>query len=88
MKNEYAIIDLSDYREKLEELRGFVGSRKPTEAEYAKMQIYSTLIAESTPLIPVIEKAFDAGSYNHHSQHTEEYDNDKQTYINNLKLDI
>lgn len=83
---KYVIIDAEAIQKRIEELQKYVGSRRPSADEYAKMHIYREILSQSTPLIPEIEKAFDAGS------ERDEYGygnaNDKQDYISNLKLDI
>jgi len=92
MKDEYIIINKSQIEKRISKLLKYVGNRKPNADEYAKMQVYKQILSQSTPLIPEIEKAFDAGSksgsQNWDSWTAPNIKLDKQHYISNLKLDI
>jgi len=60
MKDEYIIINKITIQKRIEELKQICNK----ELGYASDKIYSELgylLHESTPLIPVVEKAFDAG---------------------------
>ena len=55
-----------------------------------KQKLYKKLLSKSTPLIPEIENAFNAGgayTLGSHKEFTQTYPS-KQDYITNLKLDI
>lgn len=89
--NEYVRINKTAILKRIEELEE-KSKHNELVGEYdMEGEIISELkqiLSQSTPLIPEIEKAYDVGSYNHHSQHTEKYDTLKQLHISNLKLDI
>ena len=80
LEKEYILLSNKSDRSlsDLEEEREIIGEQRAL----------SNLLSQSTPLISEIEKYYDAGSYNHHSQYTEEYNNLKQKDISKLKLDI
>ena len=86
MKDEYVIINKTVIQKRIEQLQTYVGSRKPNADEYAKMHIYREILSQSTPLIPEIEKAYDAGTLDR--QLSLSFDYPKGRYISNLKLDI
>ena len=84
--NRYIIINKTKWLEVLED------NKKPiphwdgiyiSEKQDARADLIEEILSQSTPLIPEIEKAFDAGVH-------EDYLNTigKQDYISNLKLDI
>lgn len=76
MNKEYVIIDKTVIQKRIERLgklsKKFYFREGIDEYDFAKEELEGVL-SQSTPLIPEIEKAFDAG---------------KQAYISNLKLDI
>ena len=83
--NEYIIINKTAIQKRIEELRQVCNK----ELGYASDKIYFELdnfLSQSTPLIPEIEKAFNAG-FNFERGWKGEYPNRKD-YISNLKLDI
>ena len=86
MKNEYIIISKTTIQKRIEELEGLM-LNKWQQDELRRLRI---LISQSTPLIPEIKKAFNAGcaytigSYKDFKQ----IHPDKKNYISNLKLDI
>ena len=93
--DEYIIINKTAIQKRIEELERefkFLGESfdSRTSGEYHTLK---KLLSQSTPLIPEIEKAFDAGSdYGEDCANSsmgvgEDYPN-KQDYISNLKLDI
>lgn len=94
MKDEYIIINKKTIQKRIEDLRQVCNK----ELGYASDKIYfelEHLLSQSTPLIPEIEKAFDAGSENPRIggsypmfEMEKEQNNAKQFYILNLKLDI
>ena len=99
MNNEYIIVNKTDILKRIEELeKEYIllsnkSDRSLSDLEeereiVGEQRALSNLLSQSTPLIPEIEKSYDAGSYNHHSQYTEEYNNLKQKDISKLKLDI
>lgn len=92
MNNEYIIINKTQLLKRIEEL-SFIGkSQGLTEHQFAEKSIIENIVSQSTPLIPEIEKAFDEGSSAHSNSqdwnHPTTFDQDKQDYISNLKIDI
>lgn len=90
MKDEYIIINKTAIRKEKEELKNLINKY----VGYAEQEIYDKideLFFQSTPLIPVIEQAFDAGNKRGWSGYpnTDNWTQpNKQDYISNLKLDI
>lgn len=84
MENKYIIVNKTLLEKRIKELESL--GKKDKEG-YNLYQIVivelKKLLSESTPLIPEIEKAYDKGSRNHHSQYTDEYINLKQKDISN-----
>ena len=98
-KDEYVIINKSKLLKRIEELeeeQKQINEEKepiPLNINLKKQILIREILSQSTPLIPEIEKAFDAGSdYGEDCANSsmgvgEDYPN-KQNYISNLKLDI
>lgn len=92
MKDEFIIINKTAIQKRIEELQKYVGSRRPSADEYAKMHIYREILSQSTPLIPVLEDCYENGMGS--GKYQQEYGNNakgslsKEQYISNLKLDI
>ena len=83
--DEYIIVNKTVLLKRIEELKQLT----TRHIGYAEQEVYDkidNLISQSTPLIPEIEKAFDAGS------ERDEYGygnaNNKSDFISNLKLDV
>lgn len=99
MKDEYIIINKTAIQKRVEELENKMRSTnrlidRPL-AMTIKCQIneLKEVLSQSTPLIPEIEKAFDAGDdyrywENNGSRSIPSDILDKEDYISNLKLDI
>ena len=97
MKDEYIIINKTAIQKRIEELEQIEQELIKNGHKFAvtrgKIDELISLLSQSTPLIPEIEKAFDAGSNwgedcaNSKIGVGEDYLN-KQDYISNLKLDI
>jgi hypothetical protein len=92
--NKYVIIDAEAIQQRIEELEDKIQNDGlfPQEIQYFKGEIHALkrLLSQSTPLIPEIEKAFDAGgayTLASHKDFKQIHPNKKQ-YISNLKLDI
>lgn len=101
MKDEYVIINKTAIQKRIEELeeerqehekvpiRMFdsIWAAKTSQA----IDLLREILSQSTPLIPEIEKAFDAGKeygfYEAHNANSGDIP-DNDTYISNLKLDI
>ena len=82
MKDEYIIINKTTIQKRIEELEGY-----RDEPEVTHLKIYKEILSQSTPLIPEIEKAYNAGKI-HNNLSVAGFDNPQGRYISNLKLDI
>ena len=96
MKDEYIIINKTAIQKRIEELEKQKIGLSPNLdiSEYYdiedKVNLIKEILSQSTPLIPEIEKAFDAGrKLSHRSQlYVPDFYWTKEDYISNLKLDI
>jgi len=94
MKDEYIIINKTELEKKLTELKtklseesgSFFPLQRIIGEDSGKIRMIQEVISKSTPLIPVVEKAFDAGK--EHGQDYKFITWNKPTYIENLKLEI
>jgi wobble nucleotide-excising tRNase len=92
MNNEYIIVNKTAIQKRIEELERQIKESSIEETgEYDfqcedKIEELNLVLSQSTPLIPEIDKAFDAGSERCEFGYGNA--NDKQDYITNLKLDI
>ena len=88
MNNKYAIINIETIQKRIEEVKQACNK----ELGYASSNIYEgldSLLEESTPLIPVIEKSIKQGiRFGKTSQSVIEQFERKQEYINNLTFNI
>jgi hypothetical protein len=87
--SKYIIIDAESIQKRIEELeKEEVSEFSPGRRTWVNSAIKNLkeVLSQSTPLIPEIEKAFDAGS--ERGEYGEGNANNKQDYISNLKLDI
>lgn len=87
MKKEYVVIDKTALQKRIEELEKVINKH----VDRAEQEIYDCLddlMSQSIPLIPEIEKAFDAGRNSSFSSKSPDGSAEKQDYISNLKLDI
>lgn len=90
MSNEYIIVNKSAIQ-KIDELVKEANAGKTISSINSQMaesliKFKEYLLSQSTPLIPEIDKAFDAGSERCEFGYGSA--NDKHDYISNLKLDI
>lgn len=89
MNNKYVIINKTEWL-KVMETNQKPGSHHDgiyvSEAQNARADLIEEILSKSTPLIPVVKKAFDAGQ-KHNKLFPFSCEN-KQDYITNLKLDI
>lgn len=85
--DEYIIINKTAILKRIEELEKTGLVREHHAERYAT---YKEILSQSTPLIPEIEKAFDAGrKLSDKSQlYTPDFYWTKEDYISNLKLGI
>ena len=97
MDNEYVIVNKTAIEKRIEELeKEYIlisnkSDRSLSDIEYEREIIgeqrgLATTLSQSTPLIPEIEKAFDAGSERCEFGYGNA--NDKHDYLSNLKLNI
>lgn len=93
--NEYIIVNKTTIEKRIQELKKPIAHYDGiyvSDVQKAEFEALEEILSQSTPLIPEIEKAFDEGSSAHcNSQdwnHPTTFDQDKQNYISNLKLDI
>lgn len=87
--SKYIIIDAESIQKRIEELeKEEVSEFSPGRRLWVNSAIKNLkeVLSQSTPLIPEIGKAFDAGS--ERGEYGEGNANNKQDYISNLKLDI
>lgn len=101
MNNKYAIINIEAIQNRIEELemeqeKNHLLNVEKFNCLISEIKAYKNILSQSTPLIPEIEKAFDEGksvgiiSYQPRwaTLDKELYNERKQDYISNLKLDI
>lgn len=97
MKDEYIIINRTVLEKRIKELETIeaelISKRMSYSSTRAKIDELISLLSQSIPLIPEIEKAFDAGDRyryweNNDSRNIPSHIIDKEDYISNLKLDI
>lgn len=97
MKDEYIIINRTTIKKELEEVENNYFKVKGTDNadEHfldGRRTSLKNILSQSTPLIPVIEDAFDEGGVAHtnsqDSRHPTTFKQDKQEYISNLKFNI
>ena len=93
--NEYIIVNKTALEKRIQELeKEETFYEEDSIRNFAKIQELKQILSQSTPLIPEIEKAFDAGhclsGRSNFRKETKEYKSyiDKQDYISNLKLDV
>lgn len=94
--SKYIIIDAEAIQKRIDNLDLIINDGKPSGSDYIELNILKDILSDSTPLIPEIEKAFDAGKDYGYDLGESNYIGcnrdttifDKQDYISNLKLDI
>ena len=92
--NKYVIIDAEALEKRIEEL--LHDNKELTYSDEAipyglaaiagKIELLKQILSQSTPLIPEISKAYDAGIKD--KELSQMFDNPKGRYVYNLKLDI
>ena len=93
MNNEYIIVNKTTILETIEELKASLNFIPESYISKHLAQIYAfeQVLLRSIPLIPEIDKAFDASKIttgmNQRNQFAYKYKNSKD-YVTNLKLDI
>lgn len=101
MKDEYIIINKTAIENRIAELESKIVPNPNFDSEIdsynllfmTKQNELNKILSQSIPLIPEIEKAFDAGDRyryweNNDSRNIPSHIIDKEDYISNLKLDI
>lgn len=95
MKDEYIIISKTAIQKRIEEMECKLKQHHKWCQKTGNVYDYQyeanilelkQILSQSTPLIPEIEKAFDAGS--ERGEHGYGNANDKQDYISNLNLNL
>ena len=88
--SKYVIIDAETIQKRIDELESFcVTARKVgmvTDAIDREIKTLKQILSQSTPLLPEVSKAYDAGML--HKELSQMFDYPKGRYVNNLKLDI
>lgn len=85
--NKYIIIDAEAIEKRIEELEKIeVLDEKEDIRIFAKINELKQFLFQSTPLIPEIEKAYEAGKLD--EELSLSFDNPKGRFIANLKLDV
>ena len=85
--NKYIIIDAEAIEKRIEELENTEAIDRQDGIEiYKEMYVLKQILSKSTPLIPEIEDAYDAGKLD--EEFSLIFDNPKGKYISNLKFDI
>lgn len=88
MKDEYIIINKTAIQQRIKELE-ILEKQESMSASLLVREEIETLqkvLSQSTPLIPVIDRAYDAGKLD--KDLSLMFDNSKARYISNLKLEI
>lgn len=89
MKNEYIIINKTNLRLKLDNLKKPIAHYNEvyvSDYQNSQIELIEELLSQSTPLIPEISKAYDAGKLD--KELSLSFDNPKGRYLNSLKLKI
>lgn len=89
MENEYIVINKTELLKKMEDWVNKFGN-EDSESVSEAIHLFQSLSSQSTPFIPEIKKAFDAGDaacVHRVVQEREDYLTSEK-YISNLKLDI
>lgn len=89
MTDKYIIINKTKLKQRFKELKH---QREIEPDNYTqcylngKIAICEAVLSQSTPLIPEIDKAYEAGILD--KKYSLTFDNPKSRYLNSLKLDI
>ena len=87
---QYAIINVETIQKRIEELENFYMTAKKvgmlTDVIDKEIETLKQILSQSTPLLPEVSKAYDAGML--HKELSQMFDYPKGRYLNNLKLDI
>lgn len=86
---QYAIINIETIQKRIEELEKEYNQEPEEHMKdwfLGQIEALKQILSQSTPLIPEIEKAYDAGIKD--KELSQMFDNPKGRYVYNLKLDI
>ena len=87
---QYAIINVETIQKRIEELENFYMTAKKvgmfTDVIDKEIETLKQILSQSTPLLPEVSKAYDAGML--HKELSQMFDYPKGRYLSNLKLDI
>lgn len=87
---QYAIINVETIQKRIDELKNFYMTAKKvgmfTDVIDKEIETLKQLLSQSTPLLPEVSKAYDAGML--HKELSQMFDYPKGRYLNNLKLEI
>ena len=87
---QYAIINVEAIQKRIEELENFYKTAKKvgmlTDVIDKEIETLKQILSQSTPLLPEVSKAYDAGML--HKELSQMFDYPKGRYLSNLKLDI
>jgi hypothetical protein len=83
MNDKYIIISKIDIEKRIKKL---LRNNYRAFSEHVELDILREILSESTPLIPEISKAYDAGKLD--KKLSLSFDNPKSRYLNSLKLKI
>ena len=87
---QYAIINVETIQKRIEELENFYKTAKKvgmlTDVIDKEIETLKQILSQSTPLLPEVSKAYDAGML--HKELSQMFDYPKGRYLSNLKLDI
>ena len=86
---QYAIINIETIQKRIEELEKEYNQEPEEHMKdwfLGQIEALKQILSQSTPLIPEISKAYDAGIKD--KELSQMFDNPKGRYVYNLKLDI
>lgn len=96
--DKYIIVNETSIQKRIEELNNKGSNSKLEESlDFKELGVLKQILSHSTPLIPILEQAFDAGQFEEYKNISfdggENYETvriikEKEEYISNLKLDI
>jgi len=82
---QYSIINVETIQKRIEEWENKYGN-EDIESSSEAFILMKEFLSQSTPLLPEVSKAYDAGML--HKELSQMFDYPKGRYLNNLKLDI
>ena len=82
---QYSIINVETIQKRIEEWENKYGN-EDIESSSEAFILMKEFLSQSTPLLPEVSKAYDAGML--HKELSQMFDYPKGRYVNNLKLDM